>query len=154
MKSTQENQRTRSILQSYLERQSDGETLAWLDIETATGVQMNPANRGKVRSALATLRRPFESIRGTGIRLSSPTTINTIVAGRGRSVGSAIKRWSKTIRQGTERHLSAMQGEDKERLINASSFAGALEGVMSNATKALSEAKELPKADPKIALVR
>lgn len=155
MKSTQENQKARAVLQSYFERQADGETLSWLDIEQATGVKMDPPGRNRVRVVLNSLKRPFESIRGSGIRLSSPNTINTIVAGRGKSVGNAIKRWSKTIKHGTVRHLSAMEGDDKDRLINAASFAGALEGVMSNATKALvADTKELPKADPKkIALV-
>jgi len=153
MNSTEQNKNARSNLQSYIERQSDGMLLDWLTIQRETGITMDQRGRSLFRSALKGVGRVGETIRGTGIRLSSKDTAITIVGSGFQSIHNAAKRAHKTHGALSVRHLTAMDPTDQSRMILAGSFLGAIVGNVTDAAKALPE-KDLPKADPKIALVR
>lgn len=105
---------------------ADGEEVSWMRVEHDSGVKMDYAGRALARLALKRLRRPYEAIRGTGIRLSSATNAVTILAGRFARVETAIQKTDR-VREALEtRHFAQMNEGDQKKMLLAKSFFGAL----------------------------
>lgn len=146
--STERNASERIALQAFLKRQPEGATLAWLDVERATGIVMDHRGRALVRQALRALHRPCETLRGLGIRLSSNGSALIILGGGIRAIHNVTKRVHRTYVDLSQRHLSALPEEEKTRFILTGSILGALMGNATDAERALPP-KEVPQPDPK-----
>jgi hypothetical protein len=112
----------------YIEGFADGAELSWLQVEHDTKVAMDLKGRDMFRRCLLKVRGRggYESVRGEGIKLSSPGTALSIVNDHGRRVGRAIGNWTKTVEETKVRHFDEMPSDHQQQLLARSSFAGAL----------------------------
>ena len=127
-KSNQKTQARIQALAKYFEAHADGETLTWQEIETGTGIDMSVKGNGRdmARRALKVLKRPYETLVGTGVRLSAAASAMTIVRGRFSRIDGAVRIADRTQRQLQDRHLEAMPDDDKRRMLIAAGFFGAI----------------------------
>lgn len=119
-------------LTEYIDGQPDGEDLPWIRIEADTGVKMD--NFGKTMLRRALRRRPYEAIRGVGVRLSCPQTALVIAQSKLVAVDNSVRRADKTQQELQARHLSQMATGDQQRMLLLASFFGAIRTVAKNAT--------------------
>jgi hypothetical protein len=133
-----------SQLKTYFAEQADGEDLSWLRIEADTGIKMNALGRDLVRNALKKLRRPYEAVRGEGVRLSSPDNTMTIMKGRFARIDNSVRRADRTRHQLSERHLEQLSAVDKQKMLTLAGFFGAVRAFAGEAA-----AKLLPPKEPK-----
>lgn len=140
----------RAALQSFFERQPDGEYLAWDRLESETCVVMSHPGRELARTVLRQMKRAFETIHGEGIRLSSPETVPSILSRCRKDVGNKLRRWGKA-HENCARHLSAMTEETKKAYLLDASFLGAIRSQHSDAQHALpAPKKQAPPPDPRV----
>lgn len=109
----------------------DGEDISWLRIEHETGVSMNVKGPGRsfARRALRRLKRPYEPVRGEGLRLSSPDNAMTIVRGRFIRIDGAVRIADRTQQELQKRHLPLMSTQDQQRMLVAAGFFGAIRTI-------------------------
>jgi hypothetical protein len=127
-------------LKDYFAGMPDGEYVAWLRIEAETGVSMAfPGNgRNDARRALRRLKRPYEAIRGDGVKLSAPDNAISIVRGRFVRIDGDVRIADKTQQQLRARHLDQMSADDQRTMIITAGFFGAIRTlVKENSTKIL-----------------
>jgi ATP/maltotriose-dependent transcriptional regulator MalT len=114
----------------------DGAEVAWKAIEDATGIHAT-SNRGharhRVRIALRELKRPYEAVRGVGIRLSAPTSAITIVRGKFSRINGALRVAERTQSQLQDMHLEQMSSDDQRKMLIAAGFFGAVRAFASEA---------------------
>ena len=127
-KSNQKTQAEIQTLAKYFETRADGDTVTWVEVETATGLSMAVSGHGRqnVRRALRVLKRPYETLVATGVRLSAPASAMTIVRGRFARIDGAVRVADRTQRQLQERHLEQMAADDQRRMLIAAGFFGAI----------------------------
>lgn len=113
-------------LADYLAGQPDGEELTWLRIESETSVRMDMPGRELTRRALAKIKRPYEAIRGDGVRLSSASTSMTILRGRFVRIDRAVRRADKTLEQIADRHMAQLPQQEQQKLLVLAGFFGAV----------------------------
>lgn len=113
-------------LADYLGGQPDGEELTWVRIESETAVRMDMPGRELARRALAKIKRPYEAIRGDGVRLSSASTSMTILRGRFVRIDRAVRRADKTREQIADRHMAQLPQQEQQKLLVLAGFFGAV----------------------------
>jgi len=128
----EENAEMLGKLTEYFNAQPDGEELTWLRIEADTGVKMAKHGRSLARRALR--NRPYESICGQGIRLSSAESALSIAHGRLVRIDQSVRRADKVQQELQTRHLNEMKVGEQQRLLMLASFFGAIRTVAKNAT--------------------
>jgi hypothetical protein len=145
--STPEQQETRRKLTAYAEKHEDGAELTWLRIEHDAKVVMDAKGRSMFTRCLTSLRGRggYESIRGEGVRLSSPDTALAICNNEGRRVGRTIKNWTRTVDATRERHFDEMTRDDQQQLLARVATAGALRSLAAGCPVA----KTLPSPPPR-----
>lgn len=115
-------------LADYFAGMQDGEFISWLRIEADTGQPMvlTGPGRNDVRRALRRIKRPYEAVRGEGVRLSAPENAMTIVRGRFVRIDGAVRIADRTQRQLQERHLDKMNPAEQQKMIMLAGFFGAI----------------------------
>lgn len=129
--SNQEKQAKVAKLAAFFGTFQDGEELSWMRIESDTGIRMRPSDVGRacVRLALRRLKRPYETLRGQGVRLSAPGSAITIVRGRFCRIDGAVRAADRTQRELSKRHLEQMTSADQQRMIVSAGFFGAIRTI-------------------------
>jgi len=124
---------------AYFATFADGEEVSWIRIEHDTGYSMAIPGRGRdlVRYALRKLKRPYEAVRGTGVRLSAPASAVTILNGKFIRIDGAVKVAARTQNHLAKRHLEQMSGEDQRKMIIAAGFFGAVRTISKEASSRL-----------------
>lgn len=135
----QQKQKNALLVREFIAAQEDGATIAWFDIERATGVSMAPSSSGRalVRTVLRRLKREYLTVRGAGIRLSSASNAHEIWDGHITGVGRKIDRAADAANNLRDRHLEEMSGEAKARLLTRVSWLGALRNAMTEAARGI-----------------
>jgi hypothetical protein len=116
-------------LADYLVGLPDGEEVSWLRVEADTGVKMDTLGRGAVRRALARLKRPYEAVRGSAIRLSSPATALAIMHDKFKRIDGAVVVAGREHRHIVDRHLAQMTNDEQKRIIMLGAFFGAVRTI-------------------------
>lgn len=122
-------------LRSYFEQAADGEEISWMRVEADTQISMDLKGNGRdlARRALLKLKRPYEAVRGVGVRLSSPENAIAILKGRFVRIDTAVLRADKTQQRLTDRHLEQMTPRDQRAMIIAAGFFGAVRTIANQA---------------------
>lgn len=129
-----------AALADYFAGMPDGEYVAWLRIEAETSQSMALTGPGRddVRRALRRLRRPYEPVRGDGVRLSAPDNAISIVRGRFVRIDGAVRVADRTQQQLRERHLEQMTPDDQRTMLLTAGLFGAIRAmVRENSVKIL-----------------
>ena len=113
-------------LADYFAGRGDGEELGWLRIEHDAGVMMDLPGRALARRALARLKRPYEAVRGEGVRLSAPSNSMTILRGKFVKIDRAVRRADRTRSQIADRHMAQLAPADQQRMLVLAGFFGAV----------------------------
>ena len=123
-------------VENYLRDQPDGEDLSWERIEADTHISMATDGDGRdlVRLALYRLRRPYEAVRGKGVRLSCPDSAMAIAHEKLIRIDGAVRTADRTQQQLQTRHLAQMRGPEQQKLLMLASFFGAIRTIAKNAT--------------------
>lgn len=120
-------------LKAYLETIEDGDERAWDRIADETGIPMTRSGRDMVRMALG--KRPYESIRGIGLRMSCPESALQIVHHRLKRVNGATVRADSTQQELQRRHLERMSPPSQQRMLMLASFFGAVRVLARDASR-------------------
>lgn len=129
-----------ALLVLFFEPLPDGEELSWGRITADTGIDMATAakHRPLVVRALKRLRRPYEAMRGYGIKLSSAETSLRMVKRGFVRIDNSVKHVDRVQKQLSARHLDQMSPTDQRRMIMAAGFFGAIRTfVRQSSTKAI-----------------
>jgi len=121
-------EREKQVLQliEYFRTVEDGAERSWLRIEADTEIVMDPLGRNLVRRALRKLKRPYEALRGEGVRMSAPESTLAIMGSRFGRIDRAVRRADRTRGQLVERHFDALDDPDKQRMLVLAGFFGAV----------------------------
>lgn len=131
--STPENKHDMMVLQSYFENKPDAEEFTWLRIEADTRIKMD--NRGKQLVRAALRKRPYESIRGVGVRLSSAEAVPRMLLGKMRRIDGAVKRADSTQQKLQILHLEQMSARAQQGMLMMASFFGAIRSIARDADR-------------------
>ena len=106
-------------LRELFDRQSDGATISWLEIERDTGISMGASGDGRdlARTALHLNHRPYVTLHGSGIELSSPTNAVDISLSVADAVSSAMQVGKRRVDWTLVRHAEAMEADVKRRML-------------------------------------
>ena len=122
-----ERQERARKLREFLSPQPNGARFSWLEIEIATGVSMSPLKgdgRDLVREALDRLRRPYLSIQGLGIELSSRDNATQIGDEASERVVEQMRLSQRKIDRTIARHEDELDSAAKTRLARQSAQLG------------------------------
>lgn len=139
--STPETREARDHLTALFKDAPDGAEITWGDIAKGSGIRMDVRGKELVRHVLRKLHRPYESIRGQGLRLSCANTALTIVRDRFVRIDNRVREADRTQRDLTARHLHQMDEGGKSRLLMVASFFGAIRTIADNARTQMLTAK-------------
>lgn len=130
-KSSQQVQKSIAILAKCYDKHADGDVVTWVDLEKESGLPMRVSGTGRIyaRRALKRIRRPYETLPGVGVRLSSRDNAIIIVHGRFRRIDGAVRVAERTQKQLTDRHLEQMSTDDQRKILLAASFFGAIRAI-------------------------
>jgi hypothetical protein len=137
-KSDQIRQTEISKVQIVLQALADGATISWVELEQQSGIKMHPSDapgRNYARCAMHRLKRPYETLRGVGLRMSAPTNAITIAHGKFARIDGALRVADKTNHHLTTRHLEKMAPEEQRKLIIMGGFFGAVRAMASEHRK-------------------
>lgn len=131
LQSNQEKQKQVAQLAQFFADRGDGEEISWMRIEAETGIPMRSRDVGRqlARLALRRIRRPYETLRGVGVRLSAPDNSITIVRGRFCRIDGAVRAADRTQKELSRRHLEQMSPQDQQRMIVSAGFFGAIRSI-------------------------
>lgn len=138
-KSIQDTEVKVQTLKEYFEAQPDGDELSWMRIEADTGIAMDLRGKGLARTALKKLRRPYEALRGQGLRLSSPESAIVIMGGKFGRIDNAVRRADRTRACLQDRHLAQMNQRDQSKMLTLAGFFGAVRAFATEAGQRLKE---------------
>uniref|UniRef100_A0A6M3L492 Uncharacterized protein n=1 Tax=viral metagenome TaxID=1070528 RepID=A0A6M3L492_9ZZZZ len=113
-------------LQQYITTQEDGTELSYLEIEQATGIDMNERGKQILRRGIKRARREYSTIRGYGIKLACPETTLPILSGKIIKIDRCVKRAEKTHHTLQEQFFSQLSPEEQKQIL----FAGAVFGAI------------------------
>ncbi len=113
-------------LQSLFASAAEGENYTYKEIEDITGVTMNNAGKGYMRTALSRLKLPYETTKGIGITLLAKDNALRIVVHKVVKVDRSIRKAEKTNKQVTKRMYDQLS-EIEQKHIN---FIGASLGTV------------------------
>lgn len=134
---TQENAARQARVTAYLETLQDGEEVPWIRFEADLNITMDDAGRNIVRDALRKAKRPYESIRGEGIRLSSPERAMAILGQRFVRIDNTVRSADRTQRALQARHLESMKPSEQQKMLAAAGFFGTIRAFAADARKKL-----------------
>lgn len=119
---------------AHLSAKQDGAMLTWLDLEKDLDIPMRGQHRkgeldGRtlVRRALRKLRRPYETVHGSGLRLSAAATAVNILGRALTKVSNQTSRAQRVHADLQERHLHEMTADDRERMTRAAGLFATIE---------------------------
>ncbi len=139
-------------LRAYVKDQPNGARLSWVEIQTATSVNMHDAKqygRNLFRSACHREQRGYLPLPGGGVELSSAeNAVEIVERNNGRVLGAVKAAAEKNGYVGT-RHIGEMSGDAARALIRASSFTATLAMFAKQAAPKEEPAKLPPAATPK-----
>jgi hypothetical protein len=133
--SVEKNAERLGKLREYFTGLSDGEEVLWIRIEAETGVEMTMAGRELARRALRTIKRPYEAIRGEGIRLSAPDNTLTIMRHRFVRIDNAVRRADRTRSHLTDRHFEQLPPDTQRKMTLLAGFFGAVRAMANGKAK-------------------
>jgi hypothetical protein len=109
-----------AALRPYLETAADGAILDWLTIQKETGVDTRDGQEGRrlVTLVLDRIGRPYLSLPGTGVEMSSAENGLSIVEKKSRGLVNSLKRARETSERVTGRHLEQMTTVDRQKLVH------------------------------------
>lgn len=113
---------------------ADGTEISWLKLEHDTAIKMDMHGRALVRIALRKLRRPYEAVRGVGIRVSSHDTAMSIMGQRFIRIDNSVRRADRTREQLSDRHLAQMSTQDQQRMLTLAGFFGTVRAFAKEAS--------------------
>lgn len=125
-----------AAISGFLTGMGDGTVLSWLEIEAGSSVKMDEAGKTLVREVLDRASRPYLTLHGHGLQLSSPENGNEIVGGEMRRVAGALRGAKETAEQVSARHLEAMKPDAKAKLVAANALLSSLDLSRSLARRA------------------
>jgi hypothetical protein len=107
-----------AALLAYAATLKDGQRLSWLEIQQATGIDMN-GRRGRdlFRKAASRAKRPYHPLPGLGVEMSSTENHGEIVSRRHDDVRRAVNRAKQTTTVIIDRHLDAPPQQQQVRLL-------------------------------------
>ncbi len=124
----------REKISEYFSDKPDGAMISWLEMERDIGIPMRSMHRtgeldgrSLVRQALQKMKRPYETVHGSGIRLSAAATAVTILGGAISKVANATKRAKKVHANLQERHMKELSTYDRERMTRAAGMFATLD---------------------------
>jgi hypothetical protein len=128
-------------LVEYIQCANDGEELTWLRIEADTSIKMDSAGRRLISRACQKARRPYENIRGIGVRMSSAESTMPIVQSRFVRIDNAVRRADRDRRQLADRHFEQLNSSDKSKMLMLAGFFGAVRAFAKDASGKLGHGK-------------
>ncbi len=126
MKKIQEVSEDTLKIEALFSTASEGEYFSYKDIELETGVKMDTAGKGYMRTALERLRLPKAITRGQGITLLSRDNALMIVVDKVVRVDNSIRRAAKTNKQVSIRMYDKLTEGDQKKI----NFIGATLGTV------------------------
>jgi hypothetical protein len=147
--SVQQSNAQLDALVDYLTKAGDGEMLSWERIEADTGVRCRNDTKGRrgrqlVGRALQKAKRPYETHRGVGVKMSSAESTPVIMQHKVEGVVRAVSRAGRTHKQLVTRHYDQLDDGAKRKMDAWGAFEGALRGAAQMGAKHF----KLPKLDP------
>jgi hypothetical protein len=124
-------------LAEYFASLPDGEEVRWIRIEADTDVKMDARGKELARRALKRAKRPYEAVRGDGLRLSSPENAITIARGKLLRIDGAVKVADNTQRELQKRHLPQMSPDDQRKMLMVAGLFGAIRTIAKETTTAM-----------------
>lgn len=130
-------QRTEQILRliDYFGGMQDGEEVLWIRIEAETRLAMDMPGRALVRRVLKKLKRPYESLRGEGVRLSAPTNTMAIIKHRFVRIDNAVSRADRTREHLAARHFDQLPPDQQKKMTLLAGFFGAVRAMAKGKAK-------------------
>lgn len=119
-----QRQKDVAALVAFFEAREDGEEVLWIAIEHQAGVPMDEHGKGLAREALRKIGRPYEALRGEGVRLSAPETSTRIMSRSFTRIDNSVRRAERTRKHLASRHLLAMTEIDKQKMTVLAGFFG------------------------------
>lgn len=113
-------------IQSYLENQSPGTFIDYLEIERGSGVRMDEQGKTRLRSAAKRAKIEYSASRGKGIQLASPENGVSMVLGKFVRVDNAVKRAEKTHRNIIYNFSDEMEERDRQTISQMGLLFGAV----------------------------
>jgi RNA 3'-terminal phosphate cyclase len=129
-------------LRAYVAEQPNGARVSWVEIETATGVEMRTQlSRGLFRMACHREKRGYLPLPGGGVEFSCATNAVEVVDRYNKRVMGAVK--SASVKGGyvVARHVGELAGDEAKALLRAASLSSTLMMVGRQA-KAMGEGKK------------
>ena len=105
-------------LRVYIAALADGAHVSWVEVTQASGVEMNARGKALVSLVAKRLRRPYLSLPGDGIAMSSTTNALDIVGGKTKRFIGALAIAKETTEQVAGRHMNELPQAEKNRLMH------------------------------------
>lgn len=132
-------------LRAYVAAQPNGARVSWVEIETATSVEMRTQlGRGLFRSACHREQRGYLALPGGGVEFSSSVNAVEVVDRYNKRVLGVVKSASVKSAYVVARHISELAGDEAKSLLRAASLSSTL-AMIGRQTKALMS--EAPKPE-------
>jgi hypothetical protein len=114
-------------LREYVASQPNGARLSWVEIETATSVEMKSQyGRNLFRAACHREKRGYLPLPGGGVELSSPDNAVEIVDRYNGRVLGAVRAAADKGGYVVQRHIGEMKGDEARKLLRAASLSATL----------------------------
>ena len=89
-------------------------------------IEMNNRSKNLMRSALRRLKMPYETVRGSGIKLLSPSNAMNIVTHSVIKVDNSVKKAEKVTKLVTNRVYNDVPSEQQQKLTALASLFGTI----------------------------
>lgn len=134
IESIPERERQYGTLVEYFAGRADGDELLWEQIANETKIPMDATGRALVRRALRKVKRPYEAVRGEGVRLSSSDNTMKIMGGKFVRIDNAVRRADRTRAELSTRHLDQLPRRQKEQMLVLAGFFGTVRAFAKEAS--------------------
>lgn len=134
---TPENAERLAKLQAFFRELGDGEEASWLRVEHDTGIKMDALGKDLARHAMKREKRPYESIRGVGVRMSHHEAVGRIMIRRLKRIDGAVTNADQEQRSLQTRHLEQMASGAQQKMLMLASFFGAIRTIAKQANTQL-----------------
>ncbi len=130
------------VLRQHVREKPDGAVLDFVETEQETGVVMDRVGRDALRRACKWEKRPYESIRNCGLRLSSPDNSTAFARNRATTIIRASRRAEKFTTSLLVKHSDTLRDSEKSALLRIASVAASCRLALFHETPLLPPAKE------------
>jgi len=130
-------------LVNYLQEKQPGESLPYNQIEKETGVKMNIAGKGYLRSALNKLKMEKETNVGKGITIASEKSVTTIMIHRLGAIDNAVKRGERSYKHLSQSFFNKLNEDEKKQILFMGAAFGAIRVAAEMGKKSLKEATKI-----------